>query len=461
MSTNTNTIRNIAGSEGLIGLDSSVNNVDSMALPTDTRSPIRLGFWVLVVGFGGFVAWAAFAPLDEGVSAPATVAMETHRRVIQHMTGGVVKRVLVKEGQTVKEDEVLVELEDALARANFESVRQNYMALRAAESRLLAEQVDQPAIAFHPDLLAGKDDPFVQQHMATQSQLFNARRAALQAEAGGMREQIAGLQAQMAGFVSMAESRKAQAGLQSEQLGNVRELSDEGYAPRNQLLQMQQSQAELRAVIADLQANRLRAQQSIAELKTRMVQRRHEYHKEAGTQLAEVRREVQAGQDKLKAMSDELSRIQVRSPVEGQVVGLTVSALGGVVTPGQRIMDIVPKGEALLLDARIPPQVIDRIRVGKSTDVRFSSFANSPQLVLDARLVSLSNDAITEMQGTTVTTYYLGRAEVTPEGIRKLGNRVMQPGMPAEVLIKTGERSLLTYLLHPLTKRVAAAMKEE
>jgi len=443
------------------GPDSSVTDVEGRPLVTDTRRPIRLGFWVLVVGFGAFLAWAAFAPLDEGVAAPATVAIETHRRVIQHMTGGVVRKVLVKEGQAVKAGEVLVELEDAAARAGFESVRQNYMALRAAESRLLAEQVDQPAIAFHADLLAGAADPFVQQHMATQTRLFAARRAALEAELSGAREQVAGFAAQIAGFASMVESRKAQADLQGEQVENVRELAAEGYAPRNQLLQLEQSQAELRAVISELQANRLRALQSVAELKMRMVQRRHEYHKEAGTQLAEVRREVQAGQDKLKAMSDELARIQVRSPVDGQVVGIGVAALGGVVTPGQRMMDIVPRGEALLLDARIPTQVIDRVHVGDATDVRFSAFANSPQLVLDARLVSVSGDAITEAQGPVMVSYYLGRAEVTAEGIRKLGARVMQPGMPAEVLIKTGERSLLTYLLHPLTKRVAAAMKEE
>jgi len=455
------TIFNTAPGTPAVGRDHGDGDGDGKPLVTDTSRPIRLGFWVLVVGFGAFLAWAALAPLDEGVAAPATVAIETHRRVIQHLNGGVVRKVMVKEGEAVTTGQVLIELEDAAVRANYESVRQNYMALRAAESRLLAEQVDKPVIAFHADLLAGRADPFVQQHMVTQTQLFTARRAVLDAELSGTLEQIAGFAAQNDGFVSMVESRKAQAELQSEQVRNVRELSAEGYAPRNQLLQMEGAHAELNAVISDLQANRLRAVQSIAELKMRMVQRRHEYHKEAGMQLAEIRREVQAGQEKLKAMSEELARSQIKSPVDGQVVGLGVAALGGVVTPGQRMMDIVPRGEALLLDARIPPQVIDRVRVGDATDVRFSAFANTPQLVLSARLISVSGDAITEAQGSSTVSYYLGRAEVTAEGIRKLGARVMQPGMPAEVLIKTGERSLLTYLLHPLTKRVAAAMKEE
>lgn len=440
---------------------SDVTDVEGTPLSTDTSQPIRLGFWVLIVGFGGFLAWAALAPLDEGVSASATVAIETHRRVIQHMSGGIVKQVPVREGQEVKAGDVLLEIDEAQTRATFESVRQNYMAQRAAESRLLAEQGERAAIEFHPDLLAGGDDPLVRQHMATQTRLFTARRAALQAELSAARESIAGSEAQIAGIVSMITNRKAQAALQDEQIRSVRELAEQGYAPRNQLLQLEQSQAELRATLADLDANRVRAQQSIAEVRMRMAQRTQEYQKEAGAQLAEVRREVQAGQEKLRAITDELGRVQIKSPVDGQVVGLTVTAIGGVVTPGQRLMDVVPKGEALLVDAKIPPHVIDRIKVGDHTDIRFSAFAHSPQLVLDARLVSLGGDAITEGQGPSTQTYYLGRVQVTPKGLKDLGDRVMQPGMPAEVVIRTGERTMLTYLLHPLTKRVAQAMKEE
>ncbi len=455
-----NAITSIGGKRALVA-DDAVTDVEGTVVSSDTRGPIRLGFWILVVGFGGFLAWASFAPLDEGVSAPATVSIETRRRVIQHMTGGIVRKVLVKEGQAVHEGDVLVQLDDAPARANFETVRQNYMSLRAAESRLLAEEVEKPAISFHADLVASADDPFVKQHMVTQTQLFNARRAALGAELGGARESIAGLEAQITGVGSMLESRRAQAQLLAEQTKSIRDLAAQGYAPRNQLLQLEQQQAELRATIADLDSNRARAQQSIAELRMRMTQRRQEYHKEAGAQLAEVRREVQAMHERLRAVTDELGRVQIKSPVDGQVVGIVVNAVGAVITPGQRVMDIVPKGETLLLDARIPPQVIDRVAVGDETHVRFSGFANSPQLVVSARLVSLSGDALTETVGATAISYYLGRVEVTPEGFKELGSRVLQPGMPAEVLIRTGERSLLTYLLHPLTKRISAAMKEE
>ncbi|HSV45160.1 MAG TPA: HlyD family type I secretion periplasmic adaptor subunit [Ramlibacter sp.] len=431
-------------------------------LPTDTKKPIRLGFWVLIVGFGLFLLWAAFAPLDEGVATTATVSIETRRKTIQHLSGGVVKNVPVKEGQQVKAGDVLIELEDATTRANYESIRQNYMAQRAAESRLLAEQVERPVIEFHPDLVAAAaKDPLVRQHITTQTQLFQARRAALQAELSGTGELIQGYEAQISGQNALLEGKKAQAGFQAEQLKNVSELAREGYAPRNQALQLEQAQAELRGSIADLQATILRTRQAIAEARMRMAQRRQEYHKEEGAQLAEVRREVQSGQDKLRAVSEELGRVLIKSPVDGQIVGLAVSSGGGVVTPGQKLMDVVPKGETLLVDARIPPHVIDRVKAGDTAQVRFSSFANTPQLVVDGKLLSISGDAVSEQQGPATITYYLGRVEVTPEGFKKLGNRNLQPGMPAEVLIETGERSLLTYLMHPLTKRIAAAMKEE
>lgn len=431
-----------------------------IAEQSDTRSPARLGFWVLVVGFGLFMAWAALAPLDEGVSVPAVVSIETRRKAIQHVQGGSVKQLAVKEGQQVKAGDVLLLIDDGPTRAAHQSIRQNYLAQRAMESRLLAELAGTDRVAFHADVQQATEAE-ARLHMSAQLQLFNARRAALAAEVAASEETIAGLQAQGRGLERMIESRSQQADLLSQQVSNVRALAQEGFAPRNQALQLEQSQAELQAGMADLQANRQRVATSIAEARLRIAQRRQEHLKEASAQLAEVRREVQANQEKLAAVTAELARTEIRSPVDGQVVALAVSDVGGVVAPGQKMMDIVPVEARLLLDAKLPPHVIDRVRVGDATEVRFSGFADSPQLVVDAKLVSLSADAVTEQVGGLLATYYLGRVAITDAGLKALGPRVMQPGMPAEVLIRTGERTLLTYLLHPLTKRIASAMKEE
>lgn len=442
-------------------MKNNVTDVEAVELQTDTRSPARLGFWVLIVGFGLFLAWAAWAPLDEGVVAPATVSVEMRRKTIQHLQGGVIKEVPVGEGQRVKRGDTLVVLDDATVRATYETIRQNYLAQRAQESRLLAEALDKTSIDFHPDLLRA-DDAVAQQLMAVQRQLMASRQAALRAEMAAGRQSISTYENQAAGLQQMLSSRRQQADIQTRQLSSVQALSAEGYAPRNQALQMEQQQAELNAGMTDLETNIQRARGAAAEVRLRLAQRQQEYLREVSIQLAEVRKEVQANQERLAAVTAELDRMVIKSPVDGQVVGLALAqAGGGVVTPGQKLMDIVPEGETLLLDAKVPPQVIDRIKVGESAEVRFSSFADSPTLVVHGKLVSLAGDAMTEQVGASVMTYYLARVELTPEGVKALGGRTLQPGMPAEVLIKTGERSLLTYMLHPLIKRVAAAMTEE
>jgi len=433
----------------------------SQALQADTRAVIRLGIWTLIVGFGAFLLWAAFAPLDEGVPVPAVVSIETKRKTIQHLSGGIVEKVVVREGQQVKAGDLLVELNEGTTRANFEAIRQNYMAQRAAESRLLAEVSGHAKIDFHADLKVAEKDPVIQQHITTQTQLFEARKAALASELSAFKENIAALNAQLAGIDQQLQSRKLQADKQAEQLKNLRELANEGYAPKNTVLQMEQTQAELRAMLADLKANRLKTQRSIAEMSMREAQRKQEALKESAAQLAEVRKEVQAGREKLEASGDELARVKITAPVDGQVVGISIASVGGVVTPGQKLMDIVPDAEGVLLDAKIQPQMIDRLRPGDKADVRFSAFAHTPQLVVEAVVKSISKDAVTEITAMGNVAYYTARVQITPEGLKQLGQHNLQAGMPAEVLIKTGERSLLTYLFHPLLKRVAGAMTEE
>jgi len=445
---------------GKPGLPTVVTDVDDIELKTDTKPVIRLGFWVLVVGFGLFLLWAAFAPLDEGVSAPATVSIETRRKTVQHQSGGVVQKVLAKEGAEVKAGDPLIVLDDAAARAGYETIRQNYLAQRAFESRLIAEVTGAGSITFHPDLMLDKD-PVALQHRTVQQQLFVSRRASQVAEISAAKQSIVGLEGQIAGMQLMLESRKNQAAIQARQLSNVQSLAEEGFAPRNQALQLEQAQAELRTSLADLQTNMQRTQSGIAETRLRIAQREQDFIKEVSGQLADVRKEVQANQERLVAITAELGRTQIRAPVSGQVIGLAIAGAGAVVTPGQRLMDIVPRGEGLLLDARVPPNVIDRVKVGERVEVRFSAFANTPQLVVHGKVVSLSGDAVAEQAGNTTISFYLARVELTPEGRKALGDRSMQPGMMAEVLIKTGERSLLTYLLHPLLKRVASAMTEE
>jgi len=443
-----------------VTLDASPVDVDALHAPSDTGRIARLGLWTLGVGFGGFLLWAAFAPLDEGVPTSAMVSVDTKRKPVQHLQGGTVKDVLVREGQQVEQGQTLMRMSDLVARANYEASRQRYFGLRAAEGRLLAEQTGQPVIRFHPDLLeAAKADPQIQTHVLVQQQLFASRRNALASAVASIEESIRGTQAMIDGYGQMLLNRKTQLGLLERQLSGVRNLVAEGYAPQTQQMDLERAFAETSASSNEIITNQNRARSSILELRQRILTQQAEYRKEVETQLADTQREVQAEEERLRAVSEDLRKTEITAPASGQVVGLTVHSAGTVIGPGQKIADIVPKNEALVLEAQVPPHMIDRVAVDDLVDVRFSAFAHSPQLVVGGKLTSLSHDVLVDEA--THQPYYLARVQITPEGLQTLGKRQMQPGMMAEVVIKTGERSLLTYLLHPLVKRVAASMKEE
>jgi protease secretion system membrane fusion protein len=425
----------------------------------DSGRAAKVGVWALALGFGGFLLWAGFAPLDEGVPAHGVVAIDTKRKPVQHLTGGLIKEVMVREGDLVKAGQVLLRLDDAQARSDFEAIRQRYLGLRAMQGRLEAENRGASSVKFHPDLNNAAKDPLIFTQMQTQSQLFDARRAALQADLRGLEESISGQEAVLRSYEGMLTGRRSQLALLTEELNNTRTLVKDGYVPRNRQLELERMVAESNTALAELMGNTSRGSHVVAELKQRMIARQKEYRKEVDSQLAEVTREVQADEVKFRALSDELARTEIKAPVAGQVIGLAIQASGGVIGSGQRLMDVVPENEALLLEVRVAPHLIDSVKEGLNVDIRFSAFAHSPQLVVAGTVVSISNDLIVEPQ--TNIAYYLARVTVTPEGLKVLGKRQMQPGMPTEVVFKTGERSLLTYLLHPLTKRMAASLKEE
>ncbi len=425
----------------------------------DSGRAARIGLWALGIGFGGFLLWAAFAPLDEGVPSQGMVAIDTKKKAVQHLTGGLVKEVLVREGDRVKEGQLLIRLDQAVARANFEGVRQRYIGLRAMESRLQAEQRNLPKITFHPDVVEAASDPQIKQMVFNQEQLFESRKAAQRAEMQSMQESISGQEGMIAAYQGMLVNRKNQQSLLGEELGNTRSLVKEGYVPRNRQLELERMTSENSASLAELQGNTIRAQRSVGELRQRILLRQQEVRKEIESQLADVSREVGGDAEKYRAAKDDLGRIDIKSPSEGQVVGLAVQSVGAVIGGGQKLMDIVPADEPLLIESKVAPHLIDKVRAGLPVDVRFSGFANTPQLVVQGKVVSVSGDLIVEPQ--TGAGYYLARIAVTPEGYKELGKRQLQPGMPVEIVFITGQRSMLTYLLNPLTKRLAASMKEE
>lgn len=431
-----------------------------LAPPTDTGRAARIGLWALGLGLGGFLLWAGFAPLDEGVPSQSVVSIDTKRKVVQHLSGGIVREVFVHEGEIVKAGQPLMALDDATAKAAYETVRQRYLSLRATQGRLEAEQSGNGAIRFHQDVTsAAGADPLFRQLQDNQNQLLQSRRAALQADLQVIEESIQGQNVLQQSYTGMLESRRSQRALLEDELRHTRSLVQDGYAPRNRQLELERQVADNGLALTELQGNLLRSQRSVAELRQRAVARKQEYRKEVETAMSETAREVESDAQKVVALQADLSRTEILSPASGQVMGLAVQTVGAVIQPGQQLMAIVPPNEPLVLEARIAPHLIDRVKPGLQADVRFSAFAHSPQLVVHGELASVSGDLLTDQQ--TGVSYYLARVRITPEGMKQLGTHQLQPGMPAEVVIKTGERTMLTYLLGPLLKRMSGALKEQ
>jgi protease secretion system membrane fusion protein len=429
--------------------------------PTHLRTgrAARMGWRALAVGVVGLILWGLFAPLDEGVPAQGIVSIDTKRKAVQHQIGGIVKEVLVREGSMVTDGQLLIRLDDANAKANFEGVRQRYLGLLATQSRLRAEQTGAATMTLHPDLQAASNDPLIQLQIANQKQLFASRRASLKADLQAMEENIRGQESLSVAYEGMLGSRRSQIALLNDELTQTRALVKEGYAPRNRQLELERMVADATASTTELIGNIARSRQAVAEGRQRMIGRQQEYRKEVESQLSDTSRDALSDAEKFRALQDDLNRTEIKAPASGQVVGLTVQTVGAVIAPGQKVMDIVPRDEPVLLETRVQPHLIDRVHADMPVDVRFNSFSHSPQLVVQGKVLSVSGDLLTDQ--TNNTSYYLARVMVTPEGLKKLGNRHMQPGMPVEVVFKTGERTVITYLLHPLVRRIAASMKEE
>ncbi len=382
----------------------------------DPSKPIWFGIAVLVLGFGGFMAWALLAPLDEGVPTPGVVTVDTKAKAVQHLTGGIVDKILVKEGEVVKEGQVLVKLSPVHAQSQLDIVKTQYLGDLAIENRLIAEYTDKPEIRFSDELLAEKDSPIVKKDMEVQRQLFNTRRESIKRELAILRDSINGLAIQVQG---------------------MRDLAKDGYVPRNKMLEIERM---------------------YAEMQIRILQREHEYRKEVESQLSDIRKETATQQARLLAAEDELNRIDIRSPADGVVVGLAIHTVGGVIQPGAKLMDIVPEHEPLIVEAQVQPNLINRLHAGLKADLRFTALDPRRTPVVEGDVVTVSADRLTDPH--TNTPYYLARVSVTPEGLKKLGDKKIQPGMPVEVIIKTGTRSFMDYLLKPFLDRLAASFTE-
>ena len=425
-------------------------------LALDDKKYSRLGWWLVLGGFAGFLGWAALAPLDKGVAVPGKVMVSGHRKTVQHPAGGIVERIQVRDGDRVSAGQVLLRLKQTPLRGQMQSLRSQYLASLASEARLSAESEGLQTIVFSPELLA---DPDAANTLSLQRQLFNSRAQALATEQAGLRETIAGFEAQLRGTRASQASKVLQRAALNEQLQGLRELARDGYIPRNRLLDSERLHAQIDGAIAEDVGRIGQLQRQVLELRLRIRQLGEDFQKDLRSQLAETRTRSDDLRNRLASAEFELANSLVRAPASGVVVGLQVYTEGGVIQPGQALMDIVPEGEPLLVEARVPVQMIDKVHPGLPVELMFSAFNQSttPRVAGEVTLVSADR----QVDERTDEPYYTLRAQVSAAGMQQLDGVQIRPGMPVETFVKTGERSMLNYLFKPLLDRTHMALVEE
>lgn len=427
---------------------------------TDYRRVIRLGLWILALGFGGFMLWATLAPLDEGIPAAGVVMVESNRKRIDHPGGGVVERILVREGQAVHEGESLLTLDETQARSALNATLSQWHTALAMLARLSAERDGAAAVDFPPELVtAAAQDPAATEPMRMQADLFASRRNALRGEQRIVRESLRGLEGQLASLASLRRGREKQVTLFEEQLASYRRLNDQGFVSRNHLVEIERQLAEVQSRQSEDLSNIAAINARLSEFRMRDAQLEIEFRRNVETQLAEVQRELAVLGERLAAQRDTVHRLEIKAPVTGVVVDLAVHTVGGVIKPGDRIMDVVPQADQLVIEARVQPQHIDRVHPGLVADVHFDAYASRVERPVVRGLVEVvSADVLVEPRSGEA--HYTMRVRVPADEIARLGELRLQPGMQTTVMVKTGERPLMAYLLRPLLRRFTTALSE-
>ncbi|MFP9229659.1 HlyD family type I secretion periplasmic adaptor subunit [Pectobacterium cacticida] len=433
------------------------DNVAAMPLHTDAGRYLKYGLWLVIVGFGGLLLWAGIAPLDKGVAVSGRVIVADNRKAVQPVSSGRIASLTVRDGDRVRAGQVLATLDQTPAQAQRDNLVTQLQEAHASEARLRAERDDLSTIVFPAPTALHSTVP--QQMQIAQQQLFISRRAALQQERAAMQAAISGAKAQSQGSQALLTSSQLQFQIISEQLRGLRPLAQEGYIPRNRLLDVERQAAQLAGAIAQERNNQAQSQQQVVELEQRLQQRQHEYQKEVRTQLTETQRLIQDLTQRLKTAEYELQNTYIRAPVSGTVVGLSLHTEGGVVNSGQMLMEIVPDGQPLLIDAQLPIALVDRVSNGLPVELLFSAFNQSTTPRVSGIVALIGADQLIEQQ--TGKPYYALRIRVDEQGKQQLAGLDVRPGMPVEAFIRTGERSLLNYLFKPLADRLHLALTEE
>jgi epimerase transport system membrane fusion protein len=423
---------------------------------TDIEPVKRIGLTIFFLVFGVFGLWAAFAPLDGAALAPGLVTVKSYKKIVQHLEGGIVRDIYAVDGDIVKAGQELLKLDDTEPLALLEMGITQFNANSAKEARLLAEQSRSPSITFPPDWEAL--DPAFAGEMIAQTAVFNSRKTALQGQQKVLEQRIEQLKSKLVGITALKESKENLAKSYSEELEDVMALLGQGFSDKARLRNVERSLSLYEGEAADLLATISSIQLQIGETELEILRLDQQMQSEVTSELAEVQTLIRDLSERLLALRDVVSRTSVKAPDSGVVNGMQVHTIGGVIAAGSPIAEIVPVSEELILEARLSALDVDRVAPNQEATIRFSSFGSKAPTVFGS-VLNLSADAIIDQ--VNGQPYYLARIEVDSESLSTLGELQLLPGMPAEVFIATGSRTLLEYMFKPLSNTIARSFIED
>jgi len=433
---------------------------DGVALPLSRaiRGPKVIGYAAIVLFFGGFGAWATIASLASAAIAPGLVSPDGSRKTVEHLEGGIVREIRVREGDHVKAGQVLVVLEDVRARAEFEELQERFVHLISIEARLLAELADADSIA-QPAQLDDYDAEIFRPALSAQQRLFESRRATLKGRELILGQRILQLEAEIGGLQEVVAASNEQLELIAQEIEGQEALYEKGLSRLPKLLALKRAQAGVRAERATSRASIARIEQSIGETRLQLLTMWEERREKVAEELSQVRTELAAVRSQLPVRKDVLNRTIVTAPLGGIVMNVQVTTATGVVQPGEPLLDLVPDDAHLVIDAYVKPTDMDMVHTGQEARVLFTAYGqrNLPQIF--GKLRSISADRMIDEH--TGEPYFLAKVEVDPLELERIAPDIeLSPGMPADVMILTGERTILDYLIRPFTESLTKSFRE-
>jgi len=433
------------------------NQQQSQAMERGAGFYVRMGWILTLIGAGSFFAWASLAPLDEGIPVQGTVVVSGKRKAVQSLGAGVVSQILVREGQAVHQGEPLFRLDQTQVQADVQSLRAQYRMAWASTARWQSERDNLQQVSF-PAELSNKPDPRLALVLEGQQQLFSSRREAFAREQSALKASIEGATRQLAGMRRARGDLTAQADSLRQQLNNLRPLAENGYIPRNRLMEYERQLSQVQQDVAQNTGESGRIEQGILESRLKLAQHIDEYQKEVRTQLADAQLKSLTLEQQLASAGFDLQHSEITAPADGIAVNLGVHTEGAVVRAGETLLEIVPQGTRLEVEGRLPVNLVDRVGSELPVDILFTAFnqSSTPRVSGEVSLVS-ADQLLDEKTGMP---YYVLRSSVSDQALETLHGLVIKPGMPAEMFVRTGERSLLNYLFKPLLDRAGSALTE-